>query len=172
MSKRGVTNARWKRERTHPFSAGALHGPVSRIMQTEVTCVRERMRMGELLTFFREQGLHDAPVEGEDSVVVGVVSLGDLVHGGWGVHLQQSARTVADIMTRPVICLEPSARLTMAAALMAFEGVGRLPIVDAEKRIVGILSALDVLRWVGRQDGYSIPDYTQRARRRAWAQPC
>jgi CBS domain-containing protein len=88
---------------------------------------------------------------------------------GRGFHLQQPAQTVAEIMTRPAICLEASAQLTRAAALMAFEGVRRLPIVDAAHRVVGVVSALDLLRWVGRQDGYSIPDYTQRARRRAWA---
>jgi CBS domain-containing protein len=174
-----------------PFSSAALHAPVSAIMETEVACVHEEMGVEELLTFFLEHGLHDAPVVSEGGVLAGFVSLGDLqdradrgdteetalrveLWGGGsyplgrGFHLQQSARTVADIMTRPVVCLEASAQLTNAAALMAFEGVRQLPIVDVKKRVVGILSALDLLRWVGRQDGYSIPDYTQRARRRAW----
>jgi hypothetical protein len=48
---------------------------------------------------------------------------------------------------------------------MAFEGVSRLPIVDAQQHVVGMPSALDLLRWVGRQDGYTIPAYTQRSRR-------
>jgi len=30
-----------------------------------------------------------------------------------------------------------------------------------------MLSALDLLRWVGREDGYTIPAYTQRSRRGA-----
>lgn len=50
---------------------------------------------------------------------------------------------------------------------MAFEGVSRLSIIDGERRVVGVLSALDLLRWIGRQDGYSIPEYTQRSRKRA-----
>jgi predicted transcriptional regulator len=67
-------------------------------------------------------------------------------------------------MTQPVICLQASATVTMAAALMAFEGVRRLPIVDSAQQVIGMLSALDLLRWLGQQDGYSIPGYTQRAR--------
>jgi CBS domain-containing protein len=69
-------------------------------------------------------------------------------------------------MTRPAISLEATAPLTRAAALMAFEGVSRLPIVDGRQHVVGMLSALDLLRWLGRQDGYTIPAYTQRSRRR------
>jgi len=174
----------------NPFSSAALHAPVSAIMETEVAYVPEDMSVDELLIFFLEHGLHGAPVVSEGSVLSGFVSVCDLqsrtdrgdtedtalrvVLGGGGsyllgrgFHLQQSTRTVADIMTHPVVCLEASAQLTKAAALMAFEGVHRLPIVDSEKRVVGVLSALDLLRWIGRQDGYSIPDYTQRARRRA-----
>jgi CBS domain-containing protein len=174
-----------------PFSSAALHAPISAIMEPEVACVREDMSVEELPAFFLEHGLHDTPVVGEGSALVGFVSLSDLQEradrgdteemalrvdlrqgGGYtlgrGFHLQESARTVADIMTCPAICLEASAPLGRAAALMAFEGVRRLPIVDAEQRVVGVLSALDLMRWVGRQDGYSIPSYTQRARRRAW----
>jgi CBS domain-containing protein len=200
MSIRKLTDDESKGERRKraapviPFSSAALHAPVSAIMETEVVCVHEDMSLEDLLTFFLDHGLHDAPAVSEGSVLAGFVSLGDLhdradrgdmeetalrveLRGGGsytlgrGFHLQQSARTVADIMTRPVVCLEASAQLTKAAALMAFEGVRRLPIVDAEKRVVGILSALDLLRWIGRQDGYSIPDYTQRTRRRAWQVP-
>ncbi len=170
-----------------PFSPAAMHAPVSAIMETDVACVQEDMSEEELLTFFLAHGLHEAPVVGEGSLLTGFVSLGDLQRGrgeaeqvplrvglreggsyalGRGFHLQP-VRTVAEIMSRSAICLEASAPLTKAAALMAFEGVHRLPIVDAEQRVVGVLSALDLLRWVGRQDGYSIPMYTQRSRKRA-----
>jgi len=43
---------------------------------------------------------------------------------------------------------------------MAFEAARWLPIVDSEQQVVGMLSALDLLRWVGQQDGYSFPGST------------
>lgn len=61
------------------FSSAALHTPISAIMETKVALVRKDMSVEELLTFFLEHGLHDAPVVGEGSVLVGFVSLGDLV---------------------------------------------------------------------------------------------
>lgn len=170
-----------------PFSATALHAPVSTIMETDVACVKEDLSEEELITFFLVRGVHAAPVLGDGGMLRGFVSLVDVqqhrddveeaplrveVRGGGGYalgrgfHLQQPARTVADVMTRPAIHMEASAQLTHAAALMAFEGLSRLPIVDAGLRVVGLLSAVDLLRWIGRQDGYAIPEYTQRARTR------
>jgi CBS domain-containing protein len=166
---------------TRGDSAAALHVPISTIMASHVPCVRDDMTVEDLLTFFLDHGLHDAPVINVDLALVGYVSLSDLVceraengdteeialrvrlrsGGGYplgpGFHVQPASRTVADIMTQPVICLQASATVTMAAALMAFEGVRRLPIVDSGQQVLGVVSALDVLRWVGQQDGYNIP---------------
>ena len=172
------------RPRALAFSAAALHAPVSTVMETDVACVQEDLSEEALISFFLMRGVHAAPVLGEGGVLSGFVSLVDVqrnrdggearplrvaVRGGGGYALGrgfhvQDARTVADVMTRPAICLEASAPLTEAAALMAFEGVSRLPIVDAQQQVVGVVLALDLLRWMARQDGYSIPEYTQRSR--------
>lgn len=56
-----------------------------------------------------------------------------------------------------VFTLPESASLSKAAALMAFEGVHRLPILSNDGKVVGILSALDVLRWLAKQQGYVVP---------------
>jgi len=197
MTTREIADERLKEDRRErirwalAFSEAGLHAPICEIMKTAVACVPEDMSVEDLLNFFLEHGLHGTPVVGAGSRLVGFVSLGDLArervdHGeteegalrvglsdggsyklGRGFHLQPSGRTVADIMIRPAICLDESAQLTRAAALMAFEGVCRLPIVDADQQVVGVLSALDVLRWIARRDGYRMPDYTQLARRQA-----
>jgi CBS domain-containing protein len=177
---------RARSRRTLGFSSAALHAPISTLMATDVACVRDDMSVEELLSYFLAESLHDAPVLSKDATLVGFVSMGDLVreradHGdteevtlrvrlaagggyelGPGFHALAEVRMVADIMTQPVICLQGSATVTMAAALMAFEGVRRLPIVDSEQQVIGVLSALDLLRWFGQQDGYTIPGYTQR----------
>jgi CBS-domain-containing membrane protein len=167
-----------------PFSTAALHAPVSAIIEADVGCVTEEMTEEELLTFFVARAVHAAPVLGAGGALSGFVSLVDVqrhrarahdaeprveLRGGGGYALgpgfhMQTGRTVADIMTSPAIFVDASAQLTQAAALMAFEGVSRLPVVNAERRVVGVLSALDLLRWMARQDGYKIPAYTQRSR--------
>jgi len=35
-------------------------------------------------------------------------------------------------------------------------------VVDADRRLVGLLSSLDVVRWMARASGYKLPDRTRR----------
>ncbi|MBK8480860.1 MAG: CBS domain-containing protein [Proteobacteria bacterium] len=81
---------------------------------------------------------------------------GDAYALGSGFHEEVVSRgVVRDIMTPITYSLRASTSLAQAAALMAFEGVHRLPIVaDNSGEVVGLLSALDVLRWLGEQNGY------------------
>jgi len=58
----------------------------------------------------------------------------------------------SQIMSRPAITICPDAPLAEAARLMHREGVKRLPVVDAEERLVGIVSRADLLRVFLRSD--------------------
>ncbi len=60
--------------------------------------------------------------------------------------------------------LPASATLSRAAALMAFEGIHRVPVVSTDGRVVGIVSSLDVARWLARNDGYIAPGSASLAR--------
>jgi len=51
---------------------------------------------------------------------------------------------VGDIMSHPPIVIEPEATLKEAEALMEEERIRRLPVVDAEGRLIGIVSRSDV----------------------------
>lgn len=53
--------------------------------------------------------------------------------------------------------LAETVSLSRAAALMAYEQVHRLPVVSTERRVVGVISALDVAGWLARNDGYVVP---------------
>jgi len=52
--------------------------------------------------------------------------------------------------------LPEDATLSQASALMAYEGIHRLPVTCAEGKVVGIVSTLDILRWLAEQDGYLV----------------
>lgn len=61
---------------------------------------------------------------------------------------------VADMMVPFVLRLPESATIDEAAATMASEGVSRVLVVSPSGAVTGILSAIDVLRWVAWRDGY------------------
>jgi len=127
---------------------------VSSLMERPLVCVRPTETVEDTLAYFIDHHLHAAPVVDVGMHLVGFVSLSDLV--------SRQEAVVNDVMCRLVISLRSSASVTMAAALMAYEGLRQLPIVDVDNRVVGMLSALDVLRWLAQQDGYCLPSYTQR----------
>jgi CBS-domain-containing membrane protein len=179
--------------RTSAFSSTARHAPVATLMNAAVASVGPEMCVDDLMTFFVHYSVHSAPVVDRDSKLLGFVSMSDLLVDrdqrgdsaevalrvpmfgggdyalGSGFHAQAFARTVNDIMSSPAIHVAASAPLTTAAALMAFEGVQHIPVVDESHRLVGMISTLDMMRWLARQDGFCVPDYTQRKRTRPWA---
>jgi CheY-like chemotaxis protein len=50
-----------------------------------------------------------------------------------------------------------------AAALMAFEGIHRIGVLAEDGGFVGLVTSLDVMRWVAREEGVLIGDSTVRA---------
>jgi hypothetical protein len=53
--------------------------------------------------------------------------------------------TVEDVMTRDVITVTPATPIHEAASLMVEHGVSGLPVIDAEGRLVGIISDGDLI---------------------------
>jgi CBS domain-containing protein len=72
---------------------------------------------------------------------------------------------VADVMMPMAFTLPESATLSQAAALMAFEGIHRVPVVSSDGRVVGVVSSLDLVRWLAVNDGYIAPRTRTLARR-------
>lgn len=64
--------------------------------------------------------------------------------------LENADRNVEAVMTRPVQTVLAGADLGAAARQMARAGLKRLPVVDDNNRLVGMLSRLDILRQVGQ----------------------
>ena len=132
--------------------------PVSRIMSLNVLCVTEDVSLSALASCLLKRGISGVPVVDEDGKPVGVVSKTDLLrHGG-------SSRRVGDIMTPVSFTLQEDQSISKASALMAYEGIHRLPVVDAGGKVVGLLSSLDILHWLAYKTGNTVP--APRSRRR------
>jgi CBS domain-containing protein len=106
------------------------------------------------------------PVVDSDRRVVGMVSSGDLVdRAGLGARLEllnampeadrdgflskMLDRTVGNVMTRDVATVKVSDSVATATHLMAERRIKRVPVVDGDGRLAGVLSRSDVLRAVG-----------------------
>lgn len=141
-----------------PRSRLALRGspddPISSIMTRKVVCARPEMDASLLRARLVERGVSGAPVVDDWGRVLGVVSKTDLVEHE--VTSERGKHSVADIMMPMVFTLPPEAPIGQAAALMAYEGVHRVVVVDHKGCVVGLVSTLDIARWLGWCARYAV----------------
>lgn len=108
------------------------------------------------------------PVVNREGMLVGIVTDRDLRHhlfspgvfkdvGQTAVEILLKAVPVAEIMSTPVISVEPQDEMMDVARLMLEEKVGSLPVVEAG-RVVGILTETDMLRQICRADAACSPE--------------
>jgi CBS domain-containing protein len=129
-----------------------------RVMTPRVVCVRSNVSTDALLAILVDLDLRAVPVVDAVGRPVGIVSRSDLLRHADGSGPDRSAEQVADVMMSLAFSLPETASLSRAAAVMAYEGVHRIPVVAGDGKVVGIISSLDVVRWLARHDGYLVPD--------------
>lgn len=147
---------------------------VGDLMNPNVVCLRPEMTVREAESLFSERRITGAPVVDESGQPVGVVSQHDLIRhqsgrataGSTGrfytdvedyrdlasAPVDVSATPVSRLMTRDVLSVERDAPAAVAARRMRERRVHRLLVVH-EGLLVGIVSSLDLLAAVGREQG-------------------
>ena len=161
-----------QRSRTGHSELRADIPKVADLMTRDVLCVRPDLSLESLMTLFAEYGYKAMPVLGEGDKLVGMVSESDVVaylqarsdtlesvsaesaSRGDGMHEAFPTPEVEDVMNLMVLAIPEYAPLPQAAALMAFDAIHRVVVLNGQGHLVGLLSASDVLRWLGRAAGY------------------
>ena len=140
--------------------------PVQDVMTRPALSVGDDAKVRTAAELLIGQPFRALPVVDRDRRVVGVVSSGDLVErAGLGARLellnamsaadrdpflnQMVDRIVGDVMTRGVATVLMTDSVATATHLMAERHIKRVPVVDADGRLAGVLSRSDVLRAVG-----------------------
>ena len=124
--------------------------------------------MEEIARVLDANGISGVPVINAAGILIGVVTKTDLIHrclegpssgtvgsffelltsgGGFPRSLEAAdLGTVEDLMTSEVVVAAPNDPIAALAHRMAENSVHRLIIVDAARRPIGVVTALDVLR--------------------------
>ncbi|MFI8521202.1 CBS domain-containing protein [Streptomyces sp. NPDC085481] len=113
------------------------HLKVGGLMTADVVSAVPATPFKEVAKLLAERDISGVPVVDEDDHVVGVVSESDL--------LARHEPTVRDLMTTPAVTVHAEETVADAARLMVRRGVERLPVVDEEERLVGIVTRRDLL---------------------------
>ncbi|MFC9590536.1 CBS domain-containing protein [Streptomyces sp. NPDC056944] len=113
------------------------HMKVGGLMTDDVVSAVPAASFREVAKMLAEHDISGVPVVDEDDRVVGVVSESDL--------LARDELTARDLMTTPAVTVHAEETVADAARLMVRRGVERLPVVDEEERLVGIVTRRDLL---------------------------
>jgi CBS domain-containing protein len=151
------------------------------IMHPNVVTVTGTMDLREAAKIFVEKGISGAPVVDELGNLLGVISQSDLVeselatereltveapfyrrpyddtlHPSCGFQIEKlPTHTVKDVMTPFLITIEEDTPIREVAGRMTKFGIHRLIVVDEDQQIRGIVTSMDVLRWVAATAGES-----------------
>jgi CBS domain-containing protein len=146
---------------------GLSHPRVRDVMTTSVVTVDRPTGYKEIASLLVEHQISGMPVLALGRQVVGVVSEGDLIaaqagrrrsRGRWGLRLGAGrgrphlSLTAGDLMTAPPVTIRPDATVTAAARVMNAHHVRRLPVVDGNGNLAGVISRRDMIRLFLRPD--------------------
>jgi CBS domain-containing protein len=147
------------------------------IMNPHVVTVTDTMDLREVAKILVEERISGAPVVDELGHLVGVISQSDLVEyelatereltveapfyrrpydesldPSQGFQIDElPADIVRDVMTPYLITVSEDTPIREVAARMAECGVHRLIVVDEAQQLRGIVTSLDVLRWLAEE---------------------
>jgi CBS domain-containing protein/anti-sigma regulatory factor (Ser/Thr protein kinase) len=117
---------------------------VAEVMTREVKTTNPDMRMADLLELLRNGRISGAPVVQEQELV-GLVSLEDLIRSMVAMDINAP---ISKYMARDVIAVHEYDKVIEAIQTFSKQRVGRLPVLDKEERLVGMITKGDITRGV------------------------
>ena len=145
---------------TTPTIAGLVS--VTEIMTRDVITARQDLPITEVIDRIVNRHIGCLPVVDTYGWPIGTITKLDLVvplanrvntadePPSWRDLAPQTAE---EAMVPVALTLEPHATVAQAAALMASEGVHHLLVANSAGKVIGIVSSLDIVRWLARNDG-------------------
>jgi acetoin utilization protein AcuB len=127
---------------------------VTDYMASKVISIAPDTGVRDAFFTMREQGIRHLPVVGEDGKLVGIVSDRELRRPDWvdeardlaHVYYLDDDMLVRDVMIRQVHVVHTYDTLRKAARVLVDHHVGAVPVLDKTENLVGMLSAVDLLR--------------------------
>ena len=117
---------------------------VANVMQKAVTC-RESEAVKAIAERIVTQSVNHIVVVDGSSKLTGIVTSWDITRA-----LAKGKKVLSDIVTRRVITAKLDEPLETASKRMAQHNISALPVIDDDKKVLGIVTAEDVSKFLGR----------------------
>jgi CBS-domain-containing membrane protein len=137
-------------------------------MTRDVLSVSKYDDISNAVKLLAGKNISGLPVVDRENRVVGVVSEADVVSmvGSRRAHTfkelmrsivghplpeRKMGHLVGDIMTSPAVSVNPETEISEAVRLMGGHRIRRLPVVDKDQRLVGLISRSDIVKAMGKK---------------------
>jgi CBS domain-containing protein len=119
------------------------------VMHHGAVSVEEEMPLPELARRMRDQDVGALPVTAGGRVV-GIVTDRDIVCRGLAESRDPVNMTAKDVMSRNLVCCSADDDVEVALSAMKLHRIRRLPVVNDDAGVVGILSLGDIVGPLGK----------------------
>jgi CBS domain-containing protein len=133
---------------TRLVSAGALDDTVATLTPAEPICLRERSTVQEAVGAMLARHQAGVLVVDDGGRLTGIFTERDVLTRVVGRQLDPRQTPLREVMTPDPEALTPQDRVAYAVYCMSVAGYRTVPLVDGERRPVGVVTASDILRWL------------------------
>lgn len=115
------------------------------IMQTDIATILPDLSVQDAAVLMRHNGVRSLIVEKDtDDDAYGIVTYADIVTKVLAFGFDPAEVSVAEVMTKPLVVVNPSLKLDLVARLFAKHNIGHAPVLDNHK-LVGVVSMTDLV---------------------------
>ncbi len=150
----------------HAEQRAARRVSVRDVMTANVIKVRADAGITEVTNLLSEHRISGMPVVDGDDRVIGVITEADVLsmagmrtgHAfkdiirhilGEPLPANGQSRSLREAMSSPAITTNPDADIREVALILDERRIKRLPVVDGEGRLIGVISRADIVRTIG-----------------------
>lgn len=115
------------------------------VMNPSVITGKEDASIIEIARIMKENNVGSVVIVDENKRGVGIVTERDICYKVVAEEKDAKKIRAKDIMTRRVVSVAPEKSLIEAAKLMIKRKIRRLPVVDKDNRVIGIITSSDIM---------------------------
>ena len=113
------------------------------IMNLEPFILYEEDSISNASEFMKKEKIRNFPVVDKNSTLIGLITLREIITA---LSNDKKKTTVKDVMIKEVTAVEPDTPLKGAIEIMLINKFGCLPVVNKERKLIGIVTETDLLK--------------------------
>lgn len=116
---------------------------VKDVMNTDIFILHEADDILQASNFMKKERIRNLPIVDERNRLLGLITLREIVDA---LVENKRKQTVGDIMIREAKAIGPDTPLKGAIEVMIINKFGSMPVVDSNRKLLGMITELDLLK--------------------------